>query len=63
MILHHYLKVVERMSFSFFKFWLCHVACRILVPRPGMEPAPLNHWTTAGVGGRPDKSLLIFGKN
>ena len=33
-------------------FWLCYQACGILVPRPGMEPAPLtlegrslNHWT------------------
>ena len=22
-----------------FLFWLCHVACGILVPRPGIEPA------------------------
>ena len=33
-------------------FWLCHIACGILVPRPGMEPRPPavevwspNHWT------------------
>ena len=34
-------------------FWPCHVACRILLPRPGIEPlcraveawSP-NHWTT-----------------
>ena len=33
-------------------YWLCHTSCRILVPRPGIEPAPpaveawsLNHWT------------------
>ena len=33
-------------------FWLRHSACGILVPRPGIEPAPpaveaqnLNHWT------------------
>ena len=36
---------------SFF-FWPCPAACRILVPRPGIEPLPpplgaqsLNHWT------------------
>ena len=34
-----------------FFFWLCHVACGILVPRPGIEPMAsavevphLNHW-------------------
>ena len=33
-------------------FWLRHTACRILVPRPGIEPVPSavkalspNHWT------------------
>ena len=25
----------------FFCFWLCHVACEILVPRPGIESRPL----------------------
>ena len=36
-------------------FWLCHMACRILVPRPGIEFMPLqwksglNHWTTKEV--------------
>ena len=36
--------------------WLCHGACRILVPQPGIEPMPaavemrnLNHWTTRKV--------------
>ena len=36
-------------------FWLCHMACRILVPWPGFEPMPpavevqsLNHWTPQG---------------
>ena len=36
-----------------FLFWLCCGACRILVPRPGIEPVPPavevwgpNHWTT-----------------
>ena len=38
--------------FFIFYFWLCHRACGILVPRPGIEPgatavrAPSpNHWT------------------
>ena len=43
--------------FGFFLiFWPRHTACRILVPRPGIEPAPpamkaqsLNHWTTREV--------------
>ena len=36
--------------------WLCHMACGILVPRPGIEPTPLalhacslNHWTAREV--------------
>ena len=40
----------------FFNFWLHHVACGILVPRPGIKPAPpaletqsLNHWTARDV--------------
>ena len=42
--------------FSFSFFWLCHAACGILVPLPGIEPAPpaveawsLNHWTAREV--------------
>ena len=42
--------------FCTFRFWPCRDACGILVPRPGMEPAPpaveargLNHWTTREV--------------
>ena len=37
---------------SRFFFWLCHMACEILVSRPGIEPThprlegrSLNHWT------------------
>ena len=37
-------------------FWSCCIACRILVPQPGMEPMPpameaqdLNHWTARKV--------------
>ena len=39
-------------SFFFFLFWSCGVACRILVPPPGIKPMPpaveawsSNHWT------------------
>ena len=39
--------------FFFLILWLCHVACGILVPWPGIEPRPSavkaqspNHWTT-----------------
>ena len=39
-------------SFHFFLFLLCHAACGILVPRPGIGPGPSavkiwrpNHWT------------------
>ena len=43
-----------RTFISFFLFfWLCCLACGILVPGPGIEPAPSavkaqspNHWTT-----------------
>ena len=38
-------------TFLFFFFWSCRASCRILVPRPGIEPVPptvearsLNHW-------------------
>ena len=46
----------EGISFSFFFFWQCHVACGILFPWPGIEPISpalalqsLNHWTTSDV--------------
>ena len=42
--------------FLFFSFCLCHVACGILVPQPGIEPVPAaleawspNHWATREV--------------
>ena len=42
--------------FVYFTFWLHHRACRILVPQPGIEPAPpavqvqsLNPWTAREV--------------
>ena len=40
--------------FFFFFFKLCHVACEVLVPQPGIESGPLavtvpspNHWTAS----------------
>ena len=38
------LKKIVVFFFSFFNFifWLCHTACGILVPRPGMEPRPTS---------------------
>ena len=42
--------------FYLFIYLFCHVSCGILVPRPGVQPAPpaveawsLNHWTTREV--------------
>ena len=42
--------------FCLFVFWLCCIACRILVPGPGIEPGPSAlgawspcHWTTRQV--------------
>ena len=42
--------------FFFVFFWLHRVACGILVPQPGIKPAPpaveaqsLNHWITREV--------------
>ena len=48
--------VGEIMITTFFFFWLHRVACGILVPGPGIEPAPpaleaqsLHHWTAREV--------------
>ena len=42
--------------FFFLIFWSCSLACRILVPQPGIKPVPpavemqhLNHWTAREV--------------
>ena len=47
---------VSRILFYLFIFWQYQVACRILVPWPGIEPRlptveaqSLNHWTTREV--------------
>ena len=47
---------IEQPVFFFLIFWLCHMACGILVPPPGIKPAPpaletrsLNHWTAREV--------------
>ena len=57
--LHLHLKFIFKLLFSnFFNFlfWLCHMACRILVHLPGIKPVcpsvatwNLNHWTTREV--------------
>ena len=51
-----YLRLSELLIFILFYFWPHHMACRILVPQPGIEPLPpavevwsLNHWTTREV--------------
>ena len=47
--------IKDKLHFSFF-FWWHSVACRILVPQPGIEPSPpaveaqsLNYWTAREV--------------
>ena len=42
----------EDISFNGYRVWACPALCRILVPRPGIEPVPpglgvqsVNHWT------------------
>ena len=47
-----YFKIVFLPSFPLFDFWLCCVACMILVPWPEIKPTSsaleawsLNHWT------------------
>ena len=55
----HLLLDPEQVPVLFFlSFWPCHAVCEILVPRPGIEPAPpavgvqvFNHWTTREVPG------------
>ena len=51
----------------FFLIWLPHMACRILVTRPGFEPPPLtasaqspSHWTARDFLVRSSKSRLSF---
>ena len=48
--------MLNSLFFNVYLFWLCHVACRTLVPRPEIEPTPHavearspNHWTTREV--------------
>ena len=48
-------------------FWPCHTACRIVVPRPGIEPSlsaveaqSLNHWTSRKVPIRSVPLTLAF---
>ena len=51
-------------------FWLRHAACEILVPQPGIEPAPpvleawsLNHWTSREVPAPLLLSCLTWNKS
>ena len=51
----------------FFSFWLHCTACGILVPQPGIKPAPpaleaqsLNHWTTREIPGSTPFCLSIY---
>ena len=48
---------------TFFFFWPCHVACRILVPRPRIKPGPRQweHWLLTT--GLPGNSLLTILKS
>ena len=48
------LTVTDEHSFSF--LWPCHVACRILVPRPGTEPGPLPWERGVLTTGPPEQS-------
>ena len=48
-----------------FTFWLCHAACGILIPQPGIKAKPStveawgsNHWTAREVP--PPQNILFF---
>ena len=54
-------------SVVFFIFWLHHTACGVLVPQPGIEPAPpalevlkLNHWITTKVQKKAFLNFLVL---
>ena len=44
----------------FFIFWLCQAACEILVPQPGLEPAPSILAAGVLTTGLPGKSLSNY---
>ena len=46
-------------SSTFFFFWLCHTACGILVPQPGIKPPPLNWKHGVLTTGPPGKSQVF----
>ena len=46
--------------FLFFFFWLHRAACRILVPRPGIEPGPPQRKCRVLTTGLPGNSLNCF---
>ena len=43
--------------FAHFFFWLCHLACKILVPQPGIEPEPWQWKCWVLTPGPPGNSL------
>ena len=45
---------------SIFIFWLCHGACGILVPQPGIEPTPLQWKHRVPTTGWPGKSCDLY---
>ena len=52
-----------KVLFMFLFFWPCHTACRILVPRPGIEPGPrqLKHRVlSTGPPGKSPKVLIVM---
>ena len=47
---------INNNKYCYYYYWLCHVACGILVPQPGIKPpSPAveagspNHWITREV--------------
>ena len=55
--------------YYYFNFWLYHATCRILVPRPGIGPAPpaaeapsLNRWTPRKVPPQVFNVALALGR-
>ena len=59
----HFLQILANICyflFCFVFFWLCQAACGILVPRPGIEPAPLQWKRGVLTTGPPGWGCLWF---
>ena len=54
--------VFSAFEFLFVSFWLYHVACEILVLRPGIEPMPLQWKCRVLATGPPKKSNMNLKK-